>query len=299
MITTIVQFELPAPISLAEAKGRFEEQRTEIPEPRRPDPQILHPFRGWPHRRRRLSLGIAAGGRAGLRCRMARAGREALWRRADDHLVRHSGRRRQSRPAAPSPRRHDHAARRHARAAAPGRRPRRRAARRTPQPAARAGPLVWLDMDQQALDDAYDQLVYAPNREQVAKRRLFNSEKARAAIGAPERVAYGPTEIEQLDIYRASSRTRRSTSSSTAAPGAPTAPPTMRCWPSRSCGPAPTTSLSISSMSTMPAAACSRWSSRCGARSAGSTATPRASAAIPTGFISPRIRRARTSAAAW
>src|SRR5262249_50541315 len=64
------------------------------------------------------------------------------------------------------------------------------------------GPLVWLDMDQQALDDAYDQIVYAPNREQVAKRRIANSEQARAAIGPPERVAYGATEIEKLDIYR-------------------------------------------------------------------------------------------------
>jgi arylformamidase len=65
------------------------------------------------------------------------------------------------------------------------------------------GPLVWLDMDQQALDDAYDQTVYAPNRDQVAKRRVANSEKARMVIGAPQRVAYGPSEIERLDIYRA------------------------------------------------------------------------------------------------
>jgi arylformamidase len=65
------------------------------------------------------------------------------------------------------------------------------------------GPLVWLDMDQQALDDAYDQTVYAPNRDEVAKRRVANSEKARTVIGAPQRVAYGPSEIERLDIYRA------------------------------------------------------------------------------------------------
>jgi arylformamidase len=64
------------------------------------------------------------------------------------------------------------------------------------------GPRVWLDMDQQELDDAYDQIVYAPNREQVGKRRIANSDKARSVIGAPERVAYGPTEIEKLDIYR-------------------------------------------------------------------------------------------------
>src|SRR5262245_10626429 len=65
------------------------------------------------------------------------------------------------------------------------------------------GPRVWLDMDQKELDDAYDQIVYAPNREQVGKRGIFNSERARAAIGAPECVAYGPSEIEKLDIYRA------------------------------------------------------------------------------------------------
>ena len=69
------------------------------------------------------------------------------------------------------------------------------------QPRAK-GPAVWRDMDHQALDDAYDQTVYAPNRDQVAKRRVANSDKARAVIGAPERVAYGETEIEKLDIYR-------------------------------------------------------------------------------------------------
>src|ERR687888_36512 len=75
------------------------------------------------------------------------------------------------------------------------------AAVRTQPPRAK-GPLVWLDMDQQALDDAYDQIVYAPNREQVTQRRLANGARARAAIGTPERVAYGQTEIEKLDIYR-------------------------------------------------------------------------------------------------
>jgi arylformamidase len=66
------------------------------------------------------------------------------------------------------------------------------------------GPLVWLDMDQQQLDDAYDQIVYAPNRDQVGKRRVANSKNTRAVLGMPERVAYGPSEIEKLDIYRAS-----------------------------------------------------------------------------------------------
>ena len=66
-------------------------------------------------------------------------------------------------------------------------------AARAQQPGTK-GPLVWLDMDQQALDDAYDQVVYAPNREQVAKRRVANSDKARAVIGTPERAAYGVSE---------------------------------------------------------------------------------------------------------
>jgi arylformamidase len=64
------------------------------------------------------------------------------------------------------------------------------------------GPIVWLNMDQQELDDAYDQAVYAPNREQVAKRRLANSAVARERLGAPLRLAYGPTPIEGLDVYR-------------------------------------------------------------------------------------------------
>lgn len=64
------------------------------------------------------------------------------------------------------------------------------------------GPIVWLNMDQQELDDAYDQAVYAPNRDQLAKRRLANSAEALVRIGKPERYAYGPTPIEGLDVYR-------------------------------------------------------------------------------------------------
>jgi arylformamidase len=64
------------------------------------------------------------------------------------------------------------------------------------------GPRVWLDMDQEELDDAYDQSVWAPNRPHVGKRRDLWSEATRSRIGSPQRVAYGPTEIEKLDIYR-------------------------------------------------------------------------------------------------
>ena len=73
----------------------------------------------------------------------------------------------------------------------------------TAAPAKNKGPLVWLDMDQQALDDAYDQEVYAPNRDLVIARRVAASARALAILGPPERVAYGPSEFERLDIFRA------------------------------------------------------------------------------------------------
>jgi arylformamidase len=61
--------------------------------------------------------------------------------------------------------------------------------------------LVWLDMDQQALDDAYDQEVYAPNRALVVERRHAASERARQILGDPRRIAYGPSEHEGLDVF--------------------------------------------------------------------------------------------------
>lgn len=68
-------------------------------------------------------------------------------------------------------------------------------------PARPKGPPVWMNMDQKELDDAYDQAVYAPNRDQVHKRNVFNSERVRARLGAPMRFAYGPTPIEALDLF--------------------------------------------------------------------------------------------------
>jgi arylformamidase len=62
---------------------------------------------------------------------------------------------------------------------------------------------IFLDYDQKALDDAYDQAVYAPNRDQVLARLAHTSELVRKRIGAPERHKYGDAEIEGVDIYRA------------------------------------------------------------------------------------------------
>src|SRR5579872_1504342 len=64
------------------------------------------------------------------------------------------------------------------------------------------GPLVWRDMDQQELDAAYDQSKYAANQAQLQERRLFNSARAHERLGAPLRLAYGPSAIEGLDVYR-------------------------------------------------------------------------------------------------
>jgi len=64
------------------------------------------------------------------------------------------------------------------------------------------GPRVWMDMDQVELDAAYDQVFYAPLFRRSTQRRAANSELARGRLGAPTRAAYGPTEVEKLDIYR-------------------------------------------------------------------------------------------------
>jgi arylformamidase len=72
-----------------------------------------------------------------------------------------------------------------------------------PQPVTARGPLVWRDMDQKALDDAYDQDVYAPNRPLIVARRIAASERTRTILGPPQRVAYGPSAYEGLDIFRA------------------------------------------------------------------------------------------------
>jgi arylformamidase len=80
------------------------------------------------------------------------------------------------------------------------------------------GPIVWLDMDQKALDDAYDQLVYAPNRDQLTKRRIINSAAARARIGEALRFAYGPTPVEALDVFRSANDQPANAGKATGAP---------------------------------------------------------------------------------
>ena len=62
---------------------------------------------------------------------------------------------------------------------------------------------MFLDYDQKALDDAYDQAVYAANRDQVIARFASASRITRQRLGEPQRYTYGKSAIEGLDVYRA------------------------------------------------------------------------------------------------
>ena len=66
-----------------------------------------------------------------------------------------------------------------------------------------SGPHVWLNLDQAALDAAYDQTRHAPNMAQVQERYAASSEAVRSRLGQPQRFAYGPSAVEALDVYRA------------------------------------------------------------------------------------------------
>ena len=63
------------------------------------------------------------------------------------------------------------------------------------------GPLVFRDYDKEELDYAYEQLHWAPNQEDVFRREDQKNALARGRLGPPRRLAYGPTEIEGLDLY--------------------------------------------------------------------------------------------------
>jgi arylformamidase len=73
---------------------------------------------------------------------------------------------------------------------------------KSPSSAPAKGPPVWLDMDQEELDAAYDQTVYAPMIEQHRARYASMSQETRRHVGEPLRLAYGPSEPEKLDVYK-------------------------------------------------------------------------------------------------
>jgi arylformamidase len=63
------------------------------------------------------------------------------------------------------------------------------------------GPIVFLDYDQDELDASYTQGPWAPNQAQLVARNAQKSAATIARLGMPRRVAYGPTEIEKLDLF--------------------------------------------------------------------------------------------------
>ena len=63
------------------------------------------------------------------------------------------------------------------------------------------GPIIFLDYDKEEIDYAYDQAPWAPNAGEVSKRNAQKTDAAINRLGPPRRVAYGPTEIEKLDIF--------------------------------------------------------------------------------------------------
>jgi arylformamidase len=64
-----------------------------------------------------------------------------------------------------------------------------------------AADAVFLHYDQAALDRAYEQAHWAPNMQELLRRRAEESDAVRVRLGLPRTVAYGPSAIEALDVY--------------------------------------------------------------------------------------------------
>ena len=60
---------------------------------------------------------------------------------------------------------------------------------------------VFLDYDQKALDDQYEQRVWVPHADEIIRRYAMESDRVRSRIGGPRTEKYGPSTPETLDIY--------------------------------------------------------------------------------------------------
>lgn len=60
---------------------------------------------------------------------------------------------------------------------------------------------VFLDYDQKALDDQYEQRVWVPHADEIIRRYAAASDAVRARIGEPRVERYGSSQPETLDIY--------------------------------------------------------------------------------------------------
>src|SRR5262249_42979084 len=96
-------------------------------------------------------------------------------------------------------------------------RPRADAVAQPAAPARQKGPRVWLDMDQQELDDAYDQMKYAANAQLLNERRSLDC--AQGSVNRNASLMVRPKSRILISTARADPM-RRSRSLSMAAPGA-------------------------------------------------------------------------------
>lgn len=60
---------------------------------------------------------------------------------------------------------------------------------------------VFLDYDQKALDDQYEQRAWVPHADDLIRRYGIESDRVRSKIGEPRTEKYGPSAVETLDIY--------------------------------------------------------------------------------------------------
>jgi arylformamidase len=60
---------------------------------------------------------------------------------------------------------------------------------------------VFLDYDQKALDDQYEQRAWVPQADEIIRRYGIESDKVRSRLGEPRTERYGSTPAEKLDIY--------------------------------------------------------------------------------------------------
>lgn len=60
---------------------------------------------------------------------------------------------------------------------------------------------MFLDYDQKALDEQYDQRVWVPHADEIIRRYATGSDRVREKLGEPRVERYGPTPRETLDIY--------------------------------------------------------------------------------------------------
>ena len=60
---------------------------------------------------------------------------------------------------------------------------------------------VFLDYDQKALDEQYEQRTFVPHADEIIRRYAAASDKVRSRLGEPRTESYGSTPVETLDIY--------------------------------------------------------------------------------------------------